>query len=116
MTRRRLDTVAAGSAGIDDLDAGAVKVGHVPSRQRGALGAADGGDQRVEAGDWFPGSLAAAGDDRVVFRGRGVDRQDLVFEGGEDIVGRGEEDLLAASVRQPGNAVPDLCERDGRGA
>ena len=114
MAWRRLDTVPVGSPGIHDLDASAFKVGHVASRQRGALGAADGRDQRVEAGDGFPGSLAAAGDDGVVFCGCGVDRQNLVFEGREDIVGGGEEDLLAASVRQPGNAVPDLCERDGR--
>lgn len=30
--------------------------------------------------------------------------------------GCGEQDLLPASVRQPGNTVPDLCERDSRGA
>src|ERR1700722_12212435 len=116
MAWRRLDAVPAGSPGVYDLDAGAFKVGHVASRQRGALGAADGGDQRVEAGDGFPGSFAAAGDGGVVFCGRGVDRQNLVVEGREDIAGCGEEDLLAASVRQPGDAVPDLCERDGRGA
>ena len=110
MAWRRLDTVPAGSPGIYDLDAGAFEAGYVASRQRGALGAADGRDQRVEAGDGFPGSLAAAGDDGVVFCGCGVDRQNLVFEGREDIVGCGEEDLLAASVRQPGDAVPDLCE------
>jgi hypothetical protein len=46
-------------------------------------------------------------------RGCGIDRQDLVGEGREDLVGRGEEDLLPAPVEQPGNAVPDLCERDG---
>src|SRR5579859_3127471 len=116
MAWRRLDTAPIGSPGVHDLDASAFKVGHVASRQRGALGAADGCDQRVEARDWFPGSLAATGDDGVVFCGCGVDRQNLVFEGREDIVGCGEEDLLPASVRQPGNAVPDLCERDGRGA
>ena len=33
----------------------------------------------------------AAGDDGVVFRGRSVDRQNLVFEGREDIVRCGEE-------------------------
>jgi hypothetical protein len=42
---------------IYDLDADAVEVGHVAGRQRGALGAADGRDQRVEAGDRFPGPL-----------------------------------------------------------
>ena len=59
------------------------------------------------------GPLATAGDDRVMFRGCGIDRQDLICEGREDLVGRGEKDLLPASVWQPGNAVPDLCERDG---
>jgi hypothetical protein len=48
-----------------------------------------------------------------MFRGCGIDRQDLVGKGREDLVGRGEEDLLPAPVGQPGNAVPDLCERDG---
>src|SRR3974377_197540 len=73
-------------AGIYDLDAGAVEVGHVAGCQRGALGTAAGRDQRVEAGDRFPGLLAAAGDDRVMFRGCGIDRQDLVGEGREDLV------------------------------
>ena len=77
------------------------------------MGPADGRDQRVEARDWFPGPFAAASNDCVMVRGCGIDRQDLVGEGREDLVGRGEEDLLPAPVGQPGNTVPDLCERDG---
>jgi len=47
-----------------------------------------------------------------MFRGCGIDRQDLVREGREDIVSCGEKDLLPATVGQPGDAVPDLCESD----
>src|SRR6185437_14387339 len=67
--------------GIYDLDAGAAEVGHVASCQRGAVGPADGRDQRVEARDWFPGPFAAASNDYVMFRGCGIDRQDLVGKG-----------------------------------
>ena len=100
---------------IYDLDAGAVEVGHVTGGQHGDLGPADGRDQRVEAGDRLACPLTVAGDDRVMLCGCYVDRQDLVVEGREDFVGCGEEDLLSAPVRKPGNAVPDLRERDGGG-
>ena len=103
----------------EDLDASAVKVGHVASRQRGALGAADGRDQRVEAGDGFPGSLAAAGDDGVVFCGCGADRQNLVFEGRGRYrrrLRRGGPRLRRPSGSRAMPYRPPLCERDGRGA
>jgi hypothetical protein len=99
--------------GIYDLDAGAVEVRQVPGGQCGAPGPANGRDQRVETGDRSPGSLAIVGDDRVLFCGCDINRQHLIFEGPEDIVGGGEEDLCPATVGKPGNAVPDLCERDG---
>jgi len=75
--------------GVDELDAGAVKVGHVAGCQRSAARAADGGDKRVEARDRFPSALAAAGDDRIVLRSSGIDRDDLVGEGREGLIGCG---------------------------
>jgi hypothetical protein len=94
--------------GINDFDARAVEVRHVAGRQHGAVGAAGGRNQRVEAGDRSPGPFAAAGDGCVVLRGGIVDQQYLIGEGREDLVSRREEDLLSAPVRQPGDAVSDL--------
>jgi hypothetical protein len=94
--------------GIYDVDAGAIEVGDVAGCERRAVGAADGGDR-------FPSPLAAASGDRVMLRGSGIDRQDLVSEGREDLSSRGEKDLLPASVWQPGNAVPGAVSVASRG-
>jgi hypothetical protein len=69
---------------------------------------AGGRDKRVEASDRLPGTFAAAGDDRVVFRGCGIDRDDLVCEGREDLVGRRQCPSATA-------ALPS-CNADGEGA
>jgi hypothetical protein len=79
--------VTGGSPGIDELNAGAVEVGQVAGGQCGTAGTADGCDKRVEPGDSLPGSLAGARDYRVLLGGCLVNRQYLVGEGPEYVVG-----------------------------
>src|SRR5882762_10351155 len=86
------------SPGIDDVDAGVVEIRQVAGCQCGTTRPADGCDECVEPGDWPPGSLASARDDRVVLSGGHIDRQDLIGKGPEDVVSGVQKNLLPPTV------------------
>ena len=99
---------------VDQVDVRVPKVLQVARGQSCAMGAADGGDLRIEPVD-RQSDLVTAPDDICIVRGRtGVEGEHLILEGGEHLCCGGAQEFLAAPIGQPGDAVEDLGERDRR--